>query len=129
MLIEILNMILPYVLYALGILVSGMATWLTTVVVKWFNSKIKNKEVAALMESILLITGDAVKATYQTYVEGLKGTNAWTKEAQEKALYETLNTIKATLSVDALAFLEARHGNLDEYLKTLIHSVLYDLKN
>lgn len=118
-----------YVLPALGILLSGLATWLTTVGVKWLNSKIKNKELALLAETIVIIATRGVKATYQTYVEELKGTDAWTKEAQEKALQEALEAIKKELTINALSYIQERHGDVDEYLKTLIHSILYDLKN
>ena len=118
-----------YILPALGILISGLATWLTTVGVKWLNSKIKNKELAALAEMIAIIATRSVKATYQTYVENIKGTDAWTEEAQKKALRDALNTAKKELPTKALAYIEKQHGNVDEYLINLIESILYDLKN
>ena len=114
---------------ALGVIITGLATWFTTVAVNWLNSKIKNKELAMFAETILKVVTEAVKATYQTYVESLKGTNAWTKEAQEKALNEALKTVKKELTTEAISYIEEHHGDVDEYLKTLIHSVLYDLKN
>ena len=118
-----------YILPALGILLSGLATWLTTVGVKWLNSKIKNKELAALAETVVIIATRAVKATYQTYVESIKGTDAWTEEAQKKALHDALETAKKELSTEALVYIEKQHGNVDEYLINLIESILYDLKN
>ncbi len=118
-----------YILPALGILISGLATWLTTVGVKWLNSKIKNKELAALAEMIAIIATRSVKATYQTYVENIKGTDAWTEEAQKKALRDALNTAKKELPTKALTYIEKQHGNVDEYLINLIESILYDLKN
>lgn len=118
-----------YILPALGILISGLATWLTTVGIKWLNSKIKNKELAALAEMIAIIATRSVKATYQTYVENIKGTDAWTEEAQKKALRDALNTAKKELPTNALAYIEKQHGNVDEYLINLIESILYDLKN
>ena len=66
---------------ALGVIITGLATWGTTVAINWLNSKIKNKELAAFSATILTIVTAAVKATYQSYVEGIKGTDAWTKEA------------------------------------------------
>ena len=114
---------------ALGVIITGLATWGTTVLVNWLNSKIKNKELAAFATTILTVVNSAVKATYQSYVEGLKGTDAWTKEAQEKALQLALETAKEELTSDALAYIEKQHGDIDKYIKTLIESVLYDLKN
>lgn len=114
---------------AIGVIITGLATWGTTVLINWLNSKIKNKELAALAATILTVITSAVKATYQSYVEGLKGTNAWTKEAQEKALQLALETAKEELTTDALAYIQEQHGDIDKYIKTLIESVLYDLKN
>ena len=118
-----------YILPALGILLSGLMTWLTTVGIKWLNSKIKNKELAALAETVVIIATRSVKATYQTYVESLKGTDAWTEEAQKEALRKALETAKKELSTEALAYIEKQHGDVDEYLINLIESILYDLKN
>jgi hypothetical protein len=122
---EVMNIIFS----ALGIIITGLATWGTSVLVTWLNSKIKNKELAVFAATILNIVNTAVKATYQSYVEGLKGTDAWTKEAQEKALQMALDTVKSELTTRAIAYIQEQHGDVDTYIKTLIESVLYDLKN
>lgn len=114
---------------ALGVIITGLASWATTVLVKWFNSKIQNKELAAFATTILTVVTNAVKATYQSYVEGLKGTDAWTKEAQEKALQLALETAKDELTIGAIKYIQEQFGDVDKYLKNLIESVLYDLKN
>ena len=113
----------------LGVIITGLATWGTSALVKWLNSKVANKELVALTETILKVVTDAVKATYQTYVESLKGTDAWTEEAQTEALHLALTTAKDSLTTEALKHIEERHGDIDTYLINLIHSVLYDLKN
>lgn len=114
---------------ALGVIITGLASWGTAVLIQWFNSKIKNKELAAFAATVLTVVSSAVKATYQSYVEGLKGTDAWTKEAQEKALHMALTTAKEELTTEALAYIQEQHGDVDKYIKMLIESVLYDLKN
>ena len=113
---------------ALGIIITGLATWGTTVAVNWLNSKIKNKELAAFAEMILTVVNSAVKATYQSYVESIKGTEEWTKEAQHTALTMALETAKEELTAGALKYIEEQHGDVDKYLKNLIESILYDLK-
>lgn len=119
----------PYLLPAIGTALGGLLSWLLAVGIKWVTSKIKNKELAALAATIISVTGNAVKATYQAYVEGIKGTDGWTKDAQEKALQHALDTAKSELTVDALAYIQEQHGDIDVYLKTLVESILYDLKN
>lgn len=114
---------------ALSIIITGLASWATTVLIKWLNTKIKDKELASFAETILTIVINAVKATYQSYVESIKGTEEWTREAQEKALQSALETAKKELTTDAIKYIEEHHGDIDSYIKTLIESVLYDLKN
>ena len=114
---------------ALGVIITGLASWGTAVLIKWLNSKIKDKELAAFATTITTVVSNAVKAVTQTYVDSLKGTAAWTKEAQEKALQMALETAKSELTTDALAYIEAQHGDVDKYLVTLIESTLFNLKN
>jgi nicotinamide riboside kinase len=113
----------------LGIIITGLASWGTTVLVKWLNSKIKDKELATFAATIITVVNNAVKATYQAYVQSLKGTDAWTKAAQKEALEQALRTAKSELTTEAIAYIEQQHGDVDKYIKTLIESVLYDLKN
>jgi hypothetical protein len=40
-----------------------------------------------------------------------------------------LETAKEELTVSAINFIKEHHGDVDNYLKTLIESVLYDLKS
>ena len=113
----------------IGIVFTGLASWGTAVLIKWLNSKIKDKELAAFATTITTVVGNAVKAVTQTYVDSLKGTDAWTKEAQEKALQMALETAKSELTDEALAYIESQHGDIDKYLVTLIESTLFNLKN
>lgn len=113
----------------LGIILTGLASWGTSVLIKWLNSKIKNKELAAFATTIVTVINNAVKATYQTYVESIKGTDLWTKEAQERALQMALETAKSELTTEAISYIEEQHGDVEKYLVTLIESSLYDLKN
>ena len=114
---------------AIGTALTGLLTWLVSLATSWISSKIKDKNAAAILTSIMNITTNAVQATYQSYVEGLKGTDAWTKEAQENALNRALNTIKEQLTEGATKFIKDNYGNVEDYLRTLIESILYNLKN
>lgn len=63
-----------------------------------------------------------VIATNQTYVEGLKKENAFTKEAQEEAFNRTMNTVLAVLSNDAKEYITEATGDLRTYLTQLIEA-------
>lgn len=114
---------------ALGILITGLATWLTTVAVNWLNTKVKNKKLAEILTTITNTVAIAVRATYQTYVENLKGTNVWTEETQKEALKKALETAKATLSSKAMKYITENYDNIDAFLTSLIESILFDLKS
>lgn len=114
---------------ALGTIVTGLLAWIVSAATSWISTKIKDKNAAKILLSITTLVTDAVQATYQSYVEGLKGTNAWTKEAQERALNMALDTIKKQLTQESVKFISENYGNIEEYLKTLIESILYKLKN
>lgn len=114
---------------AIGTILTGLLAWLVSIVTNWINSKIKDKNAAKILTSVTALVTNVVQATYQSYVEALKGTDAWTKEAQEKALNKALTTIKSQLNSEGIKFIEENYGNVEEYLKTLIESVLYKLKN
>lgn len=114
---------------AIGTVLTGLLAWLVSIITNWISSKVKDKNAAKILTSITTLVTDAVQATYQSYVEALKGTNAWTKEAQEKALNMALETIKSQLTNEGMKFIEENYGNIEEYLRTLIESILYKLKN
>ena len=114
---------------AIGTILTGLLVWLMSIVTNWINSKIKDKNAAKILTSVTALVTNVVQATYQSYVEALKGTDAWTKEAQEAALNKALTTIKSQLNSEGIKFIEENYGNVEEYLKTLIESILYKLKN
>ena len=114
---------------AIGTILTGLLVWLVSIVINWINSKIKDKNAAKILTSITTLVTNVVQATYQSYVEALKGTDAWTKKAQEEALNKAFTTIKSQLNNEGIKFIEENYGNVEEYIKTLIESILYKLKN
>ena len=65
---------------------------------------------------------DCVLTTTQTYVDALKGQNAFDPEAQKKAFEMTKAAVLAILTEDAKEYLNSALGDFDEYLKTLIEA-------
>lgn len=117
------------ILFTLLVTIIGIVSaWGMTLLKTWLADKLADKKTGKFILEILEITERAVKATYQTYVESLKGTDAWTKEAQEKALKLALDEILAELSDDTKAYIESNYGNVSKYLTQVIEAVLYDLK-
>lgn len=63
-----------------------------------------------------------VIATNQTYVEALKGKNAFTEEAQKEAFRRTFNKVKTTISEDLVSYLSEFYGDIDALIKTKIEA-------
>lgn len=110
-------------------LIAALGSWVLVKVKTFISTKIKNTKLAELLTGVLDVVESAVKATYQTYVESIKGTDKWDIDAQKTALLNALNMTKAQLSDKVKKQIEGMYGNIDVYLTTQIESTLYELKN
>lgn len=116
------------IISVLSIVITGLASWGVAVLTAWLGEKLKGKKSERYVFAIFEVVTSCVKATYQTYVETIKGTDAWTKEAQEKALKMALESAKAQLDDELKGYITGIFGSIDAYLIGLIESVIYDLK-
>ena len=66
---------------------------------------------------------------FQTYVESLKKEGAFTSEKQKEALAKCLTIIEGSLSTELKDYIVNNYGDMEAYLKTLIESTIYSLKN
>lgn len=122
---EVLNILLS----ALGIIITGLTTFIVTKLTQFINAKIEDKKASNYLTTILNLVVDCVKETYQTYVETLKKEGKFDKEAQEKALNLCLNKIKEQMTTEVKDYVVNNFGDINSYLKSLIESTLYNLKN
>lgn len=102
---------------------------LSTYFIKFINAKSNelinrvdnekhDKYVLMLQETVT----DCVLTTTQTYVDALKGQNAFDLEAQKKAFEMTKTAVLAILTDDAKEYLASVLGDFDQYLTTLIEA-------
>ena len=66
-------------------LLTALGSWVLVKVKNLVATKIKNTKTQALLLGAVDVVASVVKATYQTYVQAIKGTEAWTQEAQKNA--------------------------------------------
>lgn len=118
--------IINILLTALGTLVLALVTWATNHIVKWLNVKIDNNQRLKCLETITNIVAIVVKSTTQTYVNSLKGTVAWTKEAQKTALLKALATAKEMLSTEMKDYITKNFGSIDLWLEHLIEAEVFN---
>ena len=66
------NEILKMVFAGLGIIISGLCSWLVVVLTGLLNSKIKDKKLAKITTALTTIILNSVQQVFQTYVDTLK---------------------------------------------------------
>lgn len=110
-------------------LLTALGSWVLVKVKNLVATKIKNTKTQALLLGAVDVVASAVKATYQTYVQAIKGTEAWTQEAQKNALQQALHNAQVQLSTEAKDYIQANFGDVGAWVQNQIEATLYDLKN
>ena len=102
---------------------------LTGFLVQWIKAKTAEateKNQHDVFDKYITMLGDTiskcVSATNQTYVDALKKAGSFDAEAQKTAFDMTLKAVMTVLSQDAIDYLSAIYGDLNEYLTTLIEA-------
>ena len=102
---------------------------LTGYLVQWIKAKTveateKNRK--DVFDKYITMLGETitkcVSATNQTYVDALKQAGSFDAKAQKHAFEMTLNAVLNLLGQDAIEYLGAIHGDLTDYLTTLIEA-------
>ncbi len=110
-------------------LLTAFGSWVLVKVKNLVATKIKNTKTQALLLGAVDVVASVVKATYQTYVQAIKGTEAWTQEAQKNALQQALHNAQVQLSTEAKDYIKANFGDVGAWVQNQIEATLYDLKN
>lgn len=120
--LELLNQIFDLcVVPLLGVLTTFLISFIkkkTAELTETSNNTKMNKYVTLLSQTI----ADCVAATNQTYVDSLKGENAFDKEAQEVAFEKTYKAVMQVINEDAAEYLTTIYGDLESYIRTKIES-------
>lgn len=89
---------------------------------------VENKDNALFNKYFLMLSDtivNCVLATNQTYVDALKATGSFDKEAQKKALRMTYDAVVATLGAEAQCYLTAIYGDLQVYIMNMIEAEVH----
>lgn len=111
-----------------GTIGTGLATWVTTVLIAFLNSKIKDKNIAMWSTAITKIVMSAVQSVFQTYVDALKKQGKFTVEEQKIANEKALTIIKSQLSDELQDYIKDNFGDMEKYLLEQIEAMIYQLK-
>ena len=121
--------VLNIVLSAVSIIVTGLISWATGVLISFLNEKIKDRKLAKFLTGATAVVTDAVQAVYQTWVEALKAEGKFDKEAQERAKQQATDMIKCQLTNEMMKYIEDNFGDVSGWISEKIESVIYTLKN
>lgn len=113
---------------AIGVILMGLATWVSSFVTSWLSTKIKDKKLQGLATKLNEIVMRAVMTITQTYVDNMKKQNAFDGEAQKNALNKCLGIINTQLTPELRDYVEENFGDIKSYLVTLIESTIASLK-
>lgn len=114
---------------AIGVILMGLATWVSSFVTSWLSTKIKDKKLQTLATKLNEIVTRAVMTVTQTYVESMKKKNAFDEKAQKEALNKCVAIINTQLTQELKDYVEENFGDLQSYLLTLIESTILGLKH
>lgn len=122
MTLELLNQIFQLCIVPL----LGVLTTYLVQLIKKKTAEISDAETNAKAQKYIQLLSDTITncviATNQTYVDSLKGKDAFDEEAQKVAFEKTYQAIVKTLNDDAYSYLQEVYGDLETYIKTKIES-------
>ena len=109
----------------LGVLVPFIIQWIRTksaALVASADNDLSKKYIAMLTDTVT----NAVIAVKQTYVDALKGKNAFTAEAQKEAFTMAYTAVLNNLTDEAKVYLNEAYGDLESYIKVLIEAKVHE---
>lgn len=112
------------ILSIVGTVLSGIGAF----VMAWIRSKIKNDKLQVIFDDAYRIVHEGVAYVYQTYVNDLKGTDLWDKEAMNKANQKAVEYIKKNLSTETIAYVEKNGKILEEWIQEQIEVAIQERK-
>lgn len=113
---------------AVGVIVSGLASWGVATLVAWLNGKIKDQKLARWSTAVLQIIFSAVQTVFQEFVEVMKKEGTFTEAAQKEAKERAYAIIVGQLSEELKKYITDNFGDMKEYLMNQIEAAIYQLK-
>lgn len=124
-----MNDLLMILISALGVIVTGLASWLTQRIIAFLNKKIENQKAQAALITATEIVSDSVKLVTQTFVDNLKKEGKFNKDAAQEAFNLALKNVENTMSPEIKSFISNQYGDLIAWITTKIEATIFDTKN
>lgn len=96
---------------------------------QWLSTKIKDEKAQKLFAQATEIVTNAVRSTFQTYVESLKASGGFGKEEQLIALGKAKAIILSEMTTELKDWVSTYYGDLQSWISNQIEASIYKLKN
>lgn len=96
---------------------------------QWLSTKIKDEKAQKLFAQATEIVTNAVRSTFQTYVESLKASGGFGKEEQLIALGKAKAIILSEMTTELKDWVTTNYGDLQSWISNQIEASIYKLKN
>jgi hypothetical protein len=106
-----------------------LLTYAGTRLIAYLNSKIKDENYRIQLTTATDIVVNAVRSVFQTYVDSLKVSGNFDKEAQLIALNKAKDIALEQMTDDVKNFISKNYGSVDAWLTTTIESTINLIKN
>lgn len=100
-----------------------------TRLISYLNSKIKDENARIHLTTATDIVVNAVRSVFQTYVDSLKASGNFDKEAQLTALTKAKDIALEQMTDEVKNFITKNYGSVDAWLTTNIESTINLIKN
>ena len=126
--LTILNQILNICVFPLlGVLTAYLIAFIRKKTAQ-LQEKSHNDTIDKYLGMLELTIVNCVLATKQTYVDALKGQNAFTAEAQKEAFNKTYEAVMASLTEEAKKYLSEITNDLNAYITDQIEATVAKTK-
>lgn len=112
----------------IGTIGTGLATWLTTMLVSWLNTKIKDRKLARWSSEVSMIIMNAVQTIFQEFVDTMKKNGTWNSEAAKEAKEKAYSIIVGQLTTELQNYITENFGDMKEWIMNQIEAMIYQLK-
>ena len=97
--------------------------------ISYLNTKVKDEKSKKLLTQATNIVTNAVRVVFQTYVESLKKSNSFDKDAQIIALNKAKEIVLSQLNEEVKKYISDNFGDINNWLDVQIEATINILKN
>ena len=123
------DIIISIISVAVTTVVLPLITLGGTKLIQYLNQKIKDEKTRNILTGITQIVERAGRSVFQTYVETLKKSGTFDKEAQANALAYAKEEVFKELNEDTREFITTNYGDLPNFITNQIEATINLLKN